>query len=135
MKKQWIIGVLLLTGFGGAQADYVSIGNAGNAADSTGYGAVNYEYKISRYEVSIADFQPSGAGDNDEDYWNNVGGTVGSAAPAVYVTLYEAMHYCNYLTSGDVDNGVYSFSGGVYQSTLTRASILSTLWQASWGRG
>ena len=32
--------------------DWVTIGNAGNAADSTGYGALAYEYNIGKYEVT-----------------------------------------------------------------------------------
>ena len=36
--------------------DWVSIGNAGNAADTTGYGAVAYEYKIGKYEVTNAQY-------------------------------------------------------------------------------
>ncbi|MCF7675108.1 MAG: hypothetical protein K9N23_20410 [Akkermansiaceae bacterium] len=32
--------------------DYVTVGNAGNAADSTGYGAVAYEYKIAKNETT-----------------------------------------------------------------------------------
>lgn len=32
--------------------DFVNVGNAGNAADTTGYGAVSYQYRIGKYEVS-----------------------------------------------------------------------------------
>ncbi len=32
--------------------DFVNIGNAGNAADTTGYGAVPYEYRVSTYAIS-----------------------------------------------------------------------------------
>ena len=32
--------------------EFVDIGNVGNAADTTGYGAVNYEYSIGTYEVT-----------------------------------------------------------------------------------
>ncbi len=32
--------------------DFVSVGNAGNAADDTGYGAVGYNYRIGKYEVT-----------------------------------------------------------------------------------
>ena len=32
--------------------DFVNIGNAGNAADTTGYGAVPYEYRVGTYEIS-----------------------------------------------------------------------------------
>jgi hypothetical protein len=32
--------------------DFVNIGNAGNAADTTGYGAVPYAYRMGKYEIS-----------------------------------------------------------------------------------
>jgi len=36
--------------------DTVTVGDAGNAADATGYGAVTYEYKIGKYEVTIGQY-------------------------------------------------------------------------------
>jgi formylglycine-generating enzyme required for sulfatase activity len=115
----------LLSAAGMTQAAMVTIGDAGNAADSTGYGAVGYSYQISATEVTIAEFTASGAGDGNENYWNDGVRTVGTAAPASYISLYEAMGYCNWLTSGDINNGAYQFSGGVYQST-DRASAVTT---------
>ncbi len=117
---------------GAANAAYVTIGGAGNANDTANpYGGVSYEYKISSTEVSIAEFQAyrtATSTTGNEGYWNETGNgrTVGTDAPASYVSLYEAMKYCNYLTSGNVNDGVYTFNGsGVYQSTLSRASIMS----------
>ena len=46
---------LMLTVSGVAQAiaiDTVSVGNAGNLADSTTYGSVAYNYNIGKYEVT-----------------------------------------------------------------------------------
>jgi formylglycine-generating enzyme len=36
--------------------DYVTVGDAGNAADSTGYGAVAYDFQIGKYEVTNAQY-------------------------------------------------------------------------------
>ena len=36
--------------------DWVTVGNPGNANDSTGYGAVNYEYQIGKYDVTIGQY-------------------------------------------------------------------------------
>ena len=36
--------------------DLVTVGNAGNAADTTTYGAVNYEYQIGKYDVTIRQY-------------------------------------------------------------------------------
>lgn len=107
---------------GVAQAAFVTIGNPGNAADpSTGYGAVGYTYRISVTEVTIEEFMVFGTGSGNEYYWQKEG----TSAPAVNVSLYEAMKYCNYLTSGSVNNGAYVFSGGIYQST-DRALAITT---------
>jgi formylglycine-generating enzyme required for sulfatase activity len=36
--------------------EWVTVGDAGNAADTTGYGAVSYEYQIGKYEVTNAQY-------------------------------------------------------------------------------
>jgi len=118
MKNRWKLVMALLLSAGVANAAYVTIGNAGNANDSTGYGGVDYSYKISATEVTIAEMAAAtGAGGGNEGYWNDGTRTVGTAAPASYVSLYEAMKYCNYL-NGDVNSGYYSsIDGGVtYQA-------------------
>ena len=122
MKNRWKLVLALLLSTGVVNAAYVTIGNAGNAADTANggiYGDVAYTYNISATEVTIAEFQASGAGDGDENYWS----AVGTAAPASNVSLYEAMKYCNYLTTADITKGYYSSSdGGV---TYTVNALLS----------
>ena len=126
MKTRWMIMAGLIALGGMAQASFVTIGNPGNAADTTGYGAVGYNYQISKTEVTIAEFQrAAGAGNGDGNWWNDGTRTVGTNAPASCVSLYEAMKYCNWLTSGNINNGAYQFSSGVYQST-DRASAVTT---------
>ena len=117
MKEITIAAVLLLAAVAAQAVDMVTIGDPGNAADATGLGAVGYTYKIGVHEVTAADFAASGAGSGNE-------GT-GSTAPVKYVSLYESMKYCNWLTSGNVTLGAYVFSDGVYQST-DRASAIAT---------
>jgi len=120
MQNRWKLVMALTLSAGVANAAFVTIGNAGNANDTSGYGGVSYSYKISDHEVTIAEFTASGAGDGDEGYWNETanGRTVGTAAPASYVSLYEARQYCNYLTTGDVDSGYYG-AGGNNMSALS----------------
>ena len=36
--------------------DMVTVGNPGNANDTTGYGAVNYEYQIGKYDATISQY-------------------------------------------------------------------------------
>jgi formylglycine-generating enzyme required for sulfatase activity len=120
-------GVVGLCGM--AQAGFVTIGNAGNTADTTGYGAVGYNYQISATEVTIAEFSAftnaTGVGGN-ENYWNDGTRTVGTAAPSSKVSLYEAMKYCNYITSGNINNGLYEDKGGgVWGAKMDRAAVMA----------
>ena len=121
MKTKWMMMVLISIS-GLAQAGFVTIGNAGNAADTANggiYGDVAYTYRISATEVTIAEFMAAtGAGDGDENYWDTSGRTVGPNAPASYVSLYEARKYCNWLTTGDVNSGYYG-NGGNNMSGLS----------------
>ncbi len=131
MKTRWMMMAGLIALCGMAQAAMVTIGNAGNAADTaTGgiHGDVAYTYQISDREVTIAQMQAAtGAGNGNENYWNDGTRTVGTAAPASYVSLYEAMKYCNYMTSGNILLGAYQFNGGggSYSGT-DRASAVTT---------
>jgi len=125
MKNQFktMMGLMLCAGV--ANAAFVEIGGAGNSDDTTGYGGVSYEYKISSTEVTIAEFQAyrtaTGTTGN-EGYWNDGTRNVGTAAPASYVSLYEAMKYCNYLTSGNVNDGYYSTDDGGATYTANASS-------------
>jgi formylglycine-generating enzyme len=109
-------GLVALSGM--AQAAFVTIGDAGNAADTANggiYGDVAYTYQISATEVTIAEFQlATGAGNGDENVWSGVGPN----APAANVSLYEAMKYCNWLTTRNVNSGYYG-AGGTNMSALS----------------
>ena len=116
-----LVGVCGLAQADPSVTDFVTIGYANNTANTDGYGAVSYTYKISKYETTIAQMEASGAGSGNEGFWS----AVDTNAPAVRVTLYEAMKYCNWLTSGNVDKGAYNFSDGVYKSTDRASAITS----------
>lgn len=56
-----MIPLLLVSQIAVAQSPLISlqtvrVGDAGNAADSTGFGAVGYEYEIGKYEVTIGQY-------------------------------------------------------------------------------
>jgi hypothetical protein len=108
---------------GGINIEFVSIGNAGNAADTrimndgtTGYGAVGYEYLIGKYEITNAQWDafisvagvPTG---NPADAYDDSATYPGDQQPTNNVSWYEALQFCNYLTSGDKSKGVYQFNG------------------------
>ena len=56
----------------GIDLDFVTIGNAGNATDSTGYGAVGYEYQIGTYEITASQWSTinTATGIGDAGYWS-----------------------------------------------------------------
>ncbi len=110
----------------GINMDFVTIGNAGNPGDTRtvfpnsanpyGAGAVGYEYKIGKYEVSNAqwDVFTSAAGaptGNPSDAYDRSAIWTGDNIPTNSLSWYEAAQFCNYLTSGDKSLGAYLFSG------------------------
>ncbi len=108
--------------FPDVQAGYVTIGGMGVAADTTGYGGVNYSYKISQFEVTGAEFNQAAAEDS------RVGSCTSTtpSSPAENVSWYEAAMYCNWLTSGDAYSGAYRFNGSGAYLGVNRASAVST---------
>ena len=133
MKKTKVLSVILcltaLMNFTladnirGINMDFVNIGNAGNAGDTRDYyanpigcGAVSYNYRIGKYEVTNAQFNaftatagvPTG---NPSSAYDQSASFTGAQQPANNVSWYEAAQFCNYLTSGDKSKGAYQFSG------------------------
>ena len=94
--------------------DFVTVGDAGNAPDTevmttdgtTGYGAVGYDYRIGTYEVTAAQWAAVRAA---APTVGNSGSYSGSQ-PTAKTTWYEAAKFCNWLTTGDVNSGVYNTS-------------------------
>ncbi len=136
----------------GAQAvviiDWVTVGNAGNAPDTrvmndgtSGYGAVDYEYRIARNPVTIAQYtgflnavaasDPYGLYNTNmaADDWiagisrsGSPGGytynVVGSGArPITYVSWFDAARFVNWLHNGQggggTETGVYNLGGAM----------------------
>jgi formylglycine-generating enzyme required for sulfatase activity len=50
------VGFLIASASASVTIDWVTVGNAGNAADANGYGAVSYNYRIGKYEVTNAQY-------------------------------------------------------------------------------
>jgi formylglycine-generating enzyme required for sulfatase activity len=119
------------------------VGNAGNAPDSTGLGAVAYDYRIGTTEVTNAQYaaflnakaksDPMGLYLGDSDGSNGISrsGTSGSyiyAAkpimadkPVYWVTWYSAIRFTNWLNNGqgddDTESGAYTILGGTGEPT------------------
>jgi formylglycine-generating enzyme required for sulfatase activity len=122
----------------GINIDFVTIGNAGNTADTvvmndgtTGYGAVSSNYRIGKYEVTNTQWNAftaaAGAptGNPSTAYDANAYFT-GAQQPTNMVSWYEAAQFCNYLTSGNKYSGAYKFDiSGNFQE-IDRVSSIST---------
>jgi sulfatase modifying factor 1 len=113
----------------GIDIDFVTIGNPGNPAFSTGHGAVDYVYRIGKYEITNAQWDqfvisagsPSGFPpwdfDNDTFYTGDQKATTG-------ISWYEAAMFCNWLTSGNKSKGAYTFGDhGVFSGINREAAI------------
>jgi formylglycine-generating enzyme len=120
--------------------DYVSIGNAGNANDTTGYGAVASVYQISKNETTIsqyAEFLNATAKTDTYLLYNpsmgtnvNIAGITRSGSPGsytysvvagsgnhpiAYVSWFDAARFCNWMQngqgSGSTETGAYTLAG------------------------
>ncbi|QBG47593.1 hypothetical protein EGM51_09365 [Verrucomicrobia bacterium S94] len=138
MKQIWTAAIGMMALCSTTQADFTTIGYAGNAAQNAsnrdhnfqqgdGNGAVAYSYQISKTTVTIAQLEAAGVGSGNENYWNDGTRTVGADAPAVRVSWYEAAQYCNVLTSGNANSGVYQFDDeGTLTGVMSREEMLET---------
>ena len=105
---------------GGLQIDFTTIGDAGNAPDTTGSpnpaGAVGYEYRISTYEISRAQVEASGLVSSFDIDFTDPPGTPTGNTPATGISWYEAAQFVNYLNTSVGAQEAYKFDGeGVFQ--------------------
>jgi len=120
------------------------VGNPGNAADTTGYGAVTYDYNIAKYDITNTQYAEflnlkATSGDPYGLYNENMttatqGGITRSGTttftyapttgyankPVIYETWYDAIRFINWLTngqgSGDTESGTYTITNGGFNS-------------------
>jgi formylglycine-generating enzyme required for sulfatase activity len=121
--------------------DYVSVGYVNNAADSTGYGAVAYEYKIAKNETTIGQYAEflNAKAKSDPYLLYNTSMTAGSIngisrsgssgsysyavnpgsanKPITYVSWFDAARFCNWLHNGQgngsSETGAYTLNGAM----------------------
>jgi sulfatase modifying factor 1 len=129
-------GLLISSASATVTIDWVTVGNAGNAADTTSYGAVSYEYQIGKYEVTNAQYaaflNAKASTDTYSLYSDSMAtngitrsGSDGSYTyqvtigfenrPVVSVTWFDAARFSNWLAngqgSGDTETGSYDLNG------------------------
>jgi formylglycine-generating enzyme len=84
---------------------FVNIGNVGNAADTTGYGAVPYAYRVGLYEVSKNDIVKATASglSNVEAGWTG-------NQPAASISWLEAAAFANWLNTSTGKQAAYDLA-------------------------
>ena len=94
--------------------DFVGIGNPGNPADTTGYGAVPYTYQMGKYEVSremITKANSAGGLGIPLADMSPFGGNV-ETHPATGVSWFQAATFVNWLNTSSGHAAAYNFDGG-----------------------
>ena len=96
--------------------DFVDIGHAGNAADTTTYGAVPYEYRVGKYEISqdtITKATASGMANVTAGSWTG-------NQPAAYISWYEAAAFVNFLNTDSGKTAAYdlTINNGIWSMAL-----------------
>ena len=86
--------------------DFVPIGNAGNAADTTGYGAVTYSYRMGKYEI----FQEAITKATASGMSNVTAGAWMGSQPAADVSWYEAAAFVNWLNISTGKTAAYNLT-------------------------
>ncbi len=102
--------------------NFVNIGNAGNAADTTGYGAVPYEYRIGTYEISqdaIDKATASGLSNVTAGAWTG-------NQPAAWISWYEAAAFVNWMNITSGYQAAYNLSFNNFDNTWNM-----TLWSSA----
>ena len=96
--------------------DFVDIGHAGNAADTTTYGAVPYEYRVGKYEIcqdTITKATASGMANVTAGSWTG-------NQPAAYISWYEAAAFVNFLNTDSGKTAAYdlTINNGIWSMAL-----------------
>ena len=137
-----VLALIVTTASAGIIIDYVPVGNAGNAADtSTGFGSVGYNYNIGMYEVTLfqyTEFLNAVAASDPNSLYNasmgtdlNIAGISRSGVsggytyavvgdgnrPVTYVSMLDAMRMANWVNNGQggagtTETGAYTLSLG-----------------------
>ena len=115
----------LLETFGsGANAftmDFVTIGNPGNAADTTGRnppaGSVGYTYNLAKYEVSRDQIDKANAAGSLGITMADMSsfGANGANRPGTGISWYESATYVNWLNTSTGGTAAYKFVSGTFQ--------------------
>jgi hypothetical protein len=95
--------------------DFVNIGNTGNAADTTSFGAVPYEYRVGTYEITQNAITKATA----SGMTNVTAGAWSGNQPAATISWYEAAAFVNWLNTSTGKQAAYNLTfSGSWSMTL-----------------
>jgi len=138
-----IVAALITSASATVTMDWVTIGNANNAADTTSYGAVDHAYRIGKYEVTNAQYgeflnakgQSNANGiynANMASYGITQSGVSGNFSysvttalanhPVVYVAWFDAARFANWMMNGQ---GNASMETGAYTLNNATSGIIT----------
>lgn len=104
------------------KVDFVEIGNAGNKADVSGYGTVNYNYRIGTYEVSEHMIHAYNEGNSGTSLDISMDSRTQNS-PATNITWNEAARFVNWLNTISGYPKAYKFTTGGVNDNIS-------LWEA-----
>jgi hypothetical protein len=110
--------------------DFTTIGNPGNAADTTGYGSVGYTFRIGTYAISQNQIDKATA----SGLANVTAGAWSGDKPAAYISWYEAAAFVNWLNTRTGHQAAYnlSFNTNIYQGAYPLDYIGGTWSMSLW---
>jgi sulfatase modifying factor 1 len=137
---------LIVSASASVTMDWVTVGNAGNAANANGLGSVAYSYQIGKYEVTNAQygaFLNAAAQTDSYGLYNSNMSSLGIARsgssgsytysvttalanrPVEYVSWYDAARFANWMMngqgSGSTETGAYTLNGATNGLILANA--------------
>src|SRR5262245_47576131 len=139
LRSIFLLSLLITSSASAVSMDWTPIGDFGNAADSTGFGAVAYSYSIGTYEVTngqYAEFLNAKAASDPLGLYNTgmgsgtggipragVSGSFTYSAiagrqdmPVNFVSFFDGLRFANWLSNGqgvgDTETGSYTLLGG-----------------------
>lgn len=154
-----LAGLFPSPAFAALNIDYVSVGNSGNISDTTGYGAVAYDYQIGKYEVTNTQYtaflnavDPGGVNPNGI-YNAAMGGhprggiafTLGAAnrvkyavrgsmgnKPVNFVSWYDAARFVNWVHNGQGEGDTDTGAYTLSENTgIIIKNVEATVWLPS----
>jgi formylglycine-generating enzyme required for sulfatase activity len=98
---------------------FVTIGDAGNAADTTGYGDVSYAYDISKFEITEGNIAEYNADPANSTRLITIDPSRGTDKPATSVSWNEAARYVNWLNIEEGFQPAYNFTTSGVNDNIT----------------